>query len=92
MGIVLVASPNAIANKPVAAGSSVPEWPAFLASKHHFILLTTAVDDKPSGLSTKSQPSILRPFFLRLFILSIAFDFIFIKKGAHCVHIVKSSI
>ena len=63
MGIVLVASPNAIANKPVAAGSSVPEWPAFLASKHHFILLTTAVDDKPSGLSTKSQPSILRPFF-----------------------------
>ena len=92
IGMVLVASPKATTNKPVAAGSKVPAWPAFCALKHHFILLTTAAEEMPAGLSTNNQPCIDLPFFFRSLILNIAFDFVSIKQGSYGVHIIKSSI
>ena len=61
----MVASPKATAKTPVAAGSSVPAWPAFCAPKAHFTLFTTVVDPTPAGLSTTSQPFTGRPFFPR---------------------------
>ena len=60
-----MASPSAIANTPVASGSSVPAWPAFLASSAQRTLLTTAVDVMPAGLSTITQPEMSRPLRLR---------------------------
>ena len=41
---------SAIASSPVAAGSSVPAWPAFRASSAHFALATTAAEVGPRGL------------------------------------------
>ena len=64
-GIVLVASPSAMAKTPVASGSSVPAWPAFLASSAQRTLLTTEVDVMPAGLSTITHPEISRPLRLR---------------------------
>src|SRR5574343_849012 len=64
-GTVFVASPSATARAPVAAGSSVPAWPAFCALKAHFTLFTTEVEVMPAGLSMTSQPEMARPFFVR---------------------------
>ena len=60
-GIVLVASPNAIAKSPVASGSKVPACPAFLALKSQRTLLTTALEEIPACLSTKTQHEIFSP-------------------------------
>src|SRR5262249_17019371 len=45
---------------PVASGSRVPAWPAFLAEKARLTTDTAWVDVMPIGLSSTSQPSTLR--------------------------------
>src|SRR5262245_15776783 len=57
---VLVASPSAIGRTPVASGSSVPAWPAFLAANARLTTETACVDVRPIGLSSTSQPSTSR--------------------------------
>src|SRR5215218_4411582 len=57
---VLVASPSAIGRTPVASGSSVPAWPAFLAAKARLTIETACVEVMLIGLSRTTQPSTLR--------------------------------
>src|SRR4051812_48729902 len=45
---------------PVASGSSVPAWPAFLAEKARLTTDTAWVDVMPIGLSSTIQPSTFR--------------------------------
>src|SRR4051812_16094604 len=45
---------------PVASGSSVPAWPAFLAEKARLTTDTAWVDVMPIGLSRTIQPSTFR--------------------------------
>jgi hypothetical protein len=56
-----VASPKATAKSPVASGSKVPAWPAFLALKSQRTLLTTALEEIPACLFTKTQHEIFSP-------------------------------
>jgi hypothetical protein len=64
-GTVFVASPSATASSPVAAGSSVPAWPAFCASSARRTVLTTSVEVRPAGLSITIQPETGCPLRLR---------------------------
>src|SRR5439155_20117776 len=43
--------------RPVAFGSSVPQWPTFLIPKCRRIASTTSWDVGPAGLSMRSAPS-----------------------------------
>src|SRR5215813_450369 len=45
---------------PVASGSSVPAWPAFLAANARLTTDTAWVEVMPTGLSSTTQPSTLR--------------------------------
>ena len=58
---LFVASPKASAKSPVASGSKVPAWPAFLAPSAHLALLTKAADVIPIGLSMINHPDMSRP-------------------------------
>src|SRR5207248_9673394 len=44
-------------SKPVAIGSSVPQWPIFLVASFRRASATTSWDVMPSALSTSSTPS-----------------------------------
>src|SRR5262245_3943007 len=55
-GTVLVASPSAIGRPPDASGSSVPAWPARLATNSRLITDTAWVEVMPTGLSSTTQP------------------------------------
>src|SRR5262245_43911442 len=55
---------------PVASGSSVPPWPAFIALKARRTAATAPAEDRPSGLSRTSQPSTLSP--LRVLAIEVA--------------------
>src|SRR5579864_4706489 len=70
-GTVLVASPRAIGNTPLAAGSRVPPWPALTAPRLRRTAATAALDVIPSGLSRTSQPWTGRPRALRAIVPAV---------------------
>src|SRR5438105_1967538 len=53
----LVPRPSTMMSKPVALGSSVPQWPTFLIWKRRRMASTTSCDVGPTGLSIRSAPS-----------------------------------
>src|SRR5205809_187005 len=53
----LVARPSTMMSRPVALGSSVPQWPTFLISKRRRMAPTTSCEVGPTGLSISSAPS-----------------------------------
>src|SRR5580700_1452929 len=53
----LVPLPRTIISKPVALGSSVPQWPTFSRRKARRRASTTSCEVGPAGLSMRTAPS-----------------------------------
>src|ERR1043165_3162465 len=53
----LVPRPSRIMSRPVALGSSVPQWPTFFIWKWRRLFSPTWCEVGPAGLSTRSAPS-----------------------------------
>src|SRR5581483_8334092 len=62
-------------SKPVASGSSVPQWPTFLMSSLRLTIATTSCDVMPSALSTSRTPSGVAVKDMGNFRQHFAFDF-----------------
>src|SRR3954471_16307018 len=54
---ILVPRPRVSKSKPVAIGSSVPQWPTFFIWRRRRTIATTSCDVIPAALSTRSTPS-----------------------------------
>src|SRR4051812_19396944 len=54
---ILVPRPRVRRSKPVAIGSSVPQWPTFFICKRRRTIATTSCEVIPAALSTRRTPS-----------------------------------
>src|SRR5438067_2192921 len=54
---IFVPRPSVSKSKPVAIGSSVPQWPTFFICKRRRTIATTSCEVIPAALSTRSTPS-----------------------------------
>src|SRR6266540_6575711 len=52
-----VPRPSTMMSRPVALGSSVPQWPTFLIWKRRLMASSTSCEVGPAGLSIRSAPS-----------------------------------
>src|SRR5687768_12738198 len=54
-----VALPSVSSSRPVASGSSVPQWPIFFCLRSRRTFCTTSCEVRPGSLSTSSSPSFI---------------------------------
>src|SRR4051812_27156821 len=54
---ILVPRPRVRSRRPVAIGSSVPQWPTFFICKRRRTIATTSCEVIPAALSTRRTPS-----------------------------------
>src|SRR5579859_6846656 len=61
---IFVPRPSTMRSRPVASGSSVPQWPTFFVLSRRRTIATTSCDVMPDALSTRRTPSRLVKFMI----------------------------